>query len=357
MKNRRGLGRGLDALLSDDDDAGLTPSVPESAGPESFPAKAGIRSRDSGTDSDSKTGSVPQQESFTAKAGTRSAPDGGAKESARMIPLSRLRPGAHQPRRDFNEAALEELAESVRLHGVLQPLLARPIPNRSGEYEIVAGERRWRAAGLAGLVEVPALVREMSDESALFAALVENLQRTDLNPMERARGIARLVSELGLTHAEAGANVGLSRPAVTNILRLLDLSEPVRGLLESGKLDPGHARALLGLPEGLQLEAARRIASGGLSAREAERLARRLASEAKGETDGSVDGGKSGGAGAGKSPVAGLDADTRMLERELSSKLSARTEIRPRKDGGGKLTIHYGSLEALDLGVLAKLRK
>ena len=176
----------------------------------------------------------------------------------------------------------------------------------------------------------------------MFSALVENLQRTDLNPLERARGVLRLVEDLGMTHAEAGAEVGLSRPAVTNILRLLELSPAVQRMMESGGLEAGHARALLGLGAEAQLAAARRIAAGGLSAREAERLAKRLSGR-----DGS-----GGGAGA----DGGGGGDVRILERELSSLLKSRTEIRHRKGGGGRLTIHYGSLDALDR-VLARLRK
>ena len=304
MKNRRGLGKGLDALLSEDSD------LDSPGGSESTVASA-------------KGGEVSDKR-------------------PRMIALSDLRPGSHQPRRDFDEEGLEELADSIRRRGVLQPVLARPLGGGEG-WEIVAGERRWRAARLAGLTEIPAAVREMTDREAMFAALAENLQRADLNPMERARGLSRLVEDLGMTQAEAGAEVGLSRPAVANVLRLLELSPEVQRMVEAGRLEAAHARALVGLSVEMQTEAARRIARGGLSAREAESLARRM-SAAKGAGKASGDAGGEG------------DADVRILERELSSKLKARTEIRHRKDGGGRVTIHYGSLEGLDR-VLAKLRK
>ena len=332
MKNRRGLGKGLDALLAADPD--LTDS------PAETPANIT-------TDSPPP----PPPHSPSADSGGK----GGRAAGTRMLRLSDLRPGPQQPRRDFNEAGLEELAESIRRHGVLQPILARPLKKGKGgdgegdgwewEWEIVAGERRWRAAQLAGLREIPAAVREMSDREAMFAALVENLQRADLNPLERARGISRLVEDLGMTQAEAGAEVGLSRSAVANILRLLELSPGVRRMVESGGLDAAHARALLGLGAAAQLEAARRIVSRGLSAREAERLARRMGAMER-EKPEAADGGK----------LESADGDVRMLERELSSKLKSRAEIRHRKDGGGRLTIHYGSLEALDR-ILAKLRK
>ena len=323
MKNRRGLGKGLDALLAEDSDS-----------PEFTPERAAAEKGAAKKSSDAGAG---------AESGGRR---GGSaeKSAARMFPLSDLRPGTHQPRRNFDEESLEELAESIRRHGVLQPLLVRPLGGGEG-WEIVAGERRWRAAQMAGVREIPAAVREMTDKEAMFAALVENLQREDLNPMERARGILRLVEDLGMTHAAAGAEVGLTRSAVSNILRLLELSSAVQRMVEEGKLEAGHARALAALSPEAQQEAARRIVSRKLSAREAEALAKRMSRGA----DGGGSGGKKGGEGA-------KDADIRGLEREMSSRLKARTEIQHRKSGGGKLTIHYGSLDALD-GILAKLRK
>ena len=308
MKSRRGLGKGLDALLAEDSGSPDSPAVATGAG-AGAPAAA------------------------AAAADTAGGP--------RMLALSDLRPGSHQPRRDFDEGELAELAESIRRRGVLQPILARPLGGGAG-WEIVAGERRWRAARLAGLREIPAAVREMSDREAMFAALVENLQRADLNPMERARGILRLVEDLGMTHAEAGAEVGLARPAVSNMLRLLELAPDIQRMVESGKLEAGHARTLLALDAAARTEAARQISARGLSVREAEKLAKRLA-------------GKSGGKGEKAGKLAG-DADIQALERELSSRLKSRAEIRHRKDGGGKLTIHYGSLDGLDR-ILAKLRK
>ena len=318
MKNRRGLGKGLDALLAEDSDS--TEFTPER------------RPADESGEGVGRVGEKNRELTLSSE----------KRGGVRMFGLSDLRPGSHQPRRNFDEGSLGELAESIRRHGVLQPLLVRPLGGGLG-WEIVAGERRWRAARLAELDSVPAVVREMTDREAMFAGLVENLQREDLNPMERARGILRLVEDLGMTHAAAGAEVGLTRSAVTNILRLLELSVEVQRLVEGGKLDAGHARALLGLSAEAQREAAGRIIARGLSAREAEALAKRM-----GGTGGN---GRKGGKKEGVK-----DGDLRILERELSSRLKARTEIHPGKGGGGKLTIHYGTLDALD-GILAKLRK
>ena len=315
MKNRRGLGKGLDALLSEDSDLDSPGGVASTGAASTGAASAGEEGKATG--------------------------DATSDKRPRMIALSDLRPGRHQPRRDFDEGSLAALADSIRRRGVLQPILARPLGGGEG-WEIVAGERRWRAARLAGLTEIPAAVREMTEREAMFAALTENLQRADLNPMERARGLLRLVEDLGMTQAEAGAEVGLSRPAVANVLRLLELSPEAQRMVEAGKLEAAHARALVGLSVEMQMEAARRIASRGLSAREAESLAKRMGREGAAKSSG-----ETGGDG---------DADIRILERELSSKLKSRAEIRHRKDGGGRLTIHYGSLEALDR-VLAKLRK
>ena len=265
-----------------------------------------------------------------AKAGQSGA---GAQE----IAIAELRPGTGQPRRYFDEAELQALAASIKEQGVVQPLIVRSVDG--GGYGIVAGERRWRAAQLAGLSMVPAVVREMSDKEALMAALVENIQRADLNPVEQGRGIGRMIEELGLTHAEAADKLGMSRAAVSNTLRLLSLSSVALRLVEEGRLEAGHARALLPLSAAQQKMAATQIIKKNLSARQAEKLARQLlaADEVKGG-------------------AAGKDGDTRRLEDELSSHLSLRTEIFHRKNGGGKLVLHYGSVESLER-VVKKLRR
>ena len=298
MKPRRGLGRGLDALLAEDADFS-----------ETAPARTPSESSEPSAQNDSAARPSSDSEAEKSKGG------GGVK----MVAVADLRPGSHQPRRNFDEKELAELAESIRRRGILQPILARPSADGTGGgggWEIVAGERRWRAARRAGLREVPVLVRGMSDREAMFSALVENLQRTDLNPLERARGVLRLVEDLGMTHAEAGAEVGLSRPAVTNILRLLELSPAVQRMMESGGLEAGHARALLGLGAEAQLAAARRIAAGGLSAREAERLAKRLSGR-----DGSDGGaGADGGGGGGRSDFgAGVVVAVEVADRDSPS--------------------------------------
>lgn len=238
-----------------------------------------------------------------------------------------LQPGKFQPRTQMNQAALQELAESIRTQGVMQPILVRPTAN--GRHEIVAGERRWRAARMAGLTSVPVLVRELTDNQALAAALIENMQREDLNPLEEATGIARLTQEFGLTHAAAAEALGKSRAAVSNLLRLLELAPPVRELLAQGKLDMGHARALLALPALRQVELARTAAAKQWSVREVERRV----------------------SGAVRKPAARVprpaDRDVLRLQEELAQNLGTKVSIKPRGKGG-VLLIDYGSLDALD---------
>ncbi len=205
--------------------------------------------------------------------------ESGARESLQMLAIDRLRPGKYQPRTRMDEASLDELAQSIRDHGVMQPVLVRPV--EGGRFEIIAGERRWRAAQRAGLKDVPALVKEVPDQSALAIALIENIQREDLNPLEQANGIHRLIGEFGLTHEAAAKAVGRSRSAVTNLLRLRDLANPVQEYLMGGKLDMGHARALLGLAAAQQAAAAARVVAQGLSVRETERLVHHLAHPGK----------------------------------------------------------------------------
>lgn len=258
----------------------------------------------------------------------------GAAEAAREVAVDQLRPGRGQPRRRFDKDELLALAESIRRQGVIQPIIARP--GKTG-FEIVAGERRWRAAQMAGIKTVPAVVREITDRQMIMFALVENLQRADLSATEQARGIHRMTEELGMTHEEAGRQLGLSRAAVTNLLRLLSLSAPVLQLLDEKKLDAGHARALLPLPARQQQEAARKIIAQGLSARAAESLAKKI--------------GKGGGS---KKPGSGKDADTRALESELSVALKTRVQIQGGKSG--RMTIHYANLESLDR-IIRKLKR
>ena len=256
--------------------------------------------------------------------------------SLRSVPVERIRRGRHQPRRIVDESALEELAHSVRSRGIVQPIVVRPTGN--GGFEIVAGERRWRAAQMAGLHEVPVVVRECSDSEAAAVALIENIQREDLNPMEEAEGYRTLAGEFGLTHQELADTVGRSRSSVSNTLRLLELNRDVRALVEQGELDMGHARALLALSGAEQSETAAEVVRRGLSARETEKLVR---AKAKGET--AATGPKS------------RDPDVVRLETELAERLGAKVRIDHKAKGRGSVTIHYSSLEALD-GILQRIR-
>ena len=249
-----------------------------------------------------------------------------------------LQPGKYQPRTRMNEAALRELAESIKAQGIIQPILVRPVAG--GRYEIIAGERRWRAAQLAGLSAVPVLVRTVPDNAALAMALIENIQREDLNPLEQAKGIQRLVTEFGITHDKAAEMVGRSRSAVTNLLRLLGLAEPVRDLLQQGKLDMGHARALLALTGIRQIETARLVAERGMSVRDTEKLVGRLVAGV-----------------AGKKPRRVTDRDILRLQEDLAQKLGTAVAIKTgAKQGSGKLTIAYNTLDQLD-AVLARLMR
>lgn len=256
-----------------------------------------------------------------------------------QIPVASVRPGKYQPRTRMDDAALAELAESVRARGVLQPIVVRPLPG--GEHEILAGERRWRAARLAGLERVPAIVRPVADDAALAIGLIENIQREDLNPIEEAAGVRRLIDEFGLTHEEAARSVGRSRSAVTNLLRLLDLAASVRELLESRQIDMGHARALLALGKARQVELAGQVVARGLSVRETEHLVQRSLAGPAARKSGS--GGR-------------VDADTRRLQESISEALGTTVAIKPRRGGRGSVVIDYASLDQLD-GIVARLRR
>ncbi|MEN3352212.1 MAG: ParB family transcriptional regulator, chromosome partitioning protein [Betaproteobacteria bacterium] len=283
MVKAKGLGRGLDALLGDDD------------------------------------------------------PPPRAEDGLRNIGIDELQSGKYQPRSQMEQTTLAELAESIKSQGVMQPILVRTIS--PGRYEIIAGERRWRAARMAGLKTVPALIKEIPDQQALAAALIENIQREDLNPLEEATGIQRLTQEFGLTHQAIADTLGRSRAAVTNLLRLLELAPPVRELLAEGRLDMGHARALLALPVARQIELAREAAQQGLSVREVEQ---RVANALKNVQT--------------RRPR--VDRDITRLEEEWSDRLGTTVQIKPRGKRGGKLMLAYRSLDELEhlLEKLARLQ-
>ena len=275
----------------------------------------------------------------TASAEPAPATDGDA---LRDIPVELLQRGQYQPRVDMRQDTLDDLAASIKAQGVVQPIVVRPVASSGGEkrYEIIAGERRWRAAQLAGLAEVPAVVREIPDEAAIAMALIENIQRENLNPLEEARALDRLIREFGLTHAEAAQAVGRSRASVSNLLRLQDLSEKVKPMLEDRQLEMGHARALLAIQNPTQqLDAARQVVKKGLSVRETERLVRRM-----------LDTGKK----PPRKPPA-PNADVRRLEIEVSEKLGAKVSVQHTSKGAGKLVISYNSLDELD-GILKHIK-
>jgi ParB family chromosome partitioning protein len=303
MTKKKRLGRGLDALLS-------KPAV---------------------------TATAPVRTDATA--------DELAADQLRKIPVELLQRGQYQPRVDMRQDSLEELAKSIKAQGVVQPIVARPLGDDgsgSTRYEIIAGERRWRAAQMAGLAEIPAVIRPVEDEAAIAMALIENIQRENLNPLEEAGALQRLVDEFDLTHAEAAEAVGRSRASVSNLLRLLELSEKVKALLESRELEMGHARALLALTNPRQqLDAAREVVRKGLSVRATEALVRRM---------------QSGDAGRKKAaPPETANADIRRLETEISDKLGAKVKIDHANKGYGKLVISYNNLDELD-GILKHIK-
>jgi len=260
--------------------------------------------------------------------------------------LDDMVPGVYQPRTRMDEGALYELAESIKAQGIMQPILVRKLAagDNAGKYEIIAGERRFRAARIAGLAEVPVLVREVPDEAAAAMALIENIQREDLNPLEEAEALARLVSEFSLTHAEAAQAVGRSRASVSNLLRLIDLPIGVRVLLETRRLEMGHARALLTLAPELATKLAEEAAEQGWSVREVEHRAQQFAA------------GKVPGARKAKPSPTAPQADIASLETELSESLGTKVAIAHGRGGKGKLVIHYTDLDTLE-GVLERLRR
>jgi ParB family transcriptional regulator, chromosome partitioning protein len=256
-------------------------------------------------------------------------------ETLSALPIENLQPGKYQPRTGMDPERLAELAASIRAHGVVQPVVVRRIG--AERYEIVAGERRWRAAQQAGLNEIPVVIRDIPDQSAIAIALIENIQREDLNPLEEAQALKRLIDEFDLTHQDAADAVGRSRAAVSNLLRLLELAPEARKLLEAKRIDMGHARALLTLPTLLQVRLATLAADNGWSVRELEAEARRAQSQPKGKSE------------------PRRDANIQSLETELSERLAAAVAIQQGRAGRGKLVISYNSLDELD-GILARIR-
>ena len=265
-----------------------------------------------------------------------------AGDSLRTLPVDALAPGKYQPRRAMDADKLTELAESIKAQGVIQPIVVRQLPDRT--YEIIAGERRWRASKQAGLVDIPVVVRQADDRTVVAMALIENIQREDLNPLEEAQALQRLIDEFDLTHAQAAEAVGRSRAAVSNLLRLLELPPAIRALLEARRLEMGHARALLTLSPDLASKLASDAAEHGWSVREVEHRAQQFAAGKVPSTSKKANGGK-------PRP----QADIASLETELSESLGTRVSIAHGRGGKGRLVIHYSDLDTLD-GVLEKLR-
>jgi ParB family transcriptional regulator, chromosome partitioning protein len=259
------------------------------------------------------------------------------------LPVDLLQRGKYQPRADMRAETLGELADSIKSRGLVQPILVRPLPrpnrSESQRYEIIAGERRWRAAQMAGLAEIPAVIREVPDEDAVSMALIENIQREDLNPLEEARALLRLVDEFGLTHQAAAEAVGRSRAAVSNLLRLMELTDEVKQMLEGRQIEMGHARALLGLTlRRQQIEVASLVAKKELSVRDTEALVRRIINPRTAE-----------------STPAAVDPDIRRLETEIADKLGAKVAFQHAASGKGKLIVSYNSLDELE-GILAHIQ-
>jgi len=263
---------------------------------------------------------------------------GGAREVLQSLPLDLIRPGRFQPRSVFDQERLSELADSIRAQGVVQPIVVRPLEEGDGDYELIAGERRWRAAQIAGLERIPAVVRDVPDEVSVAMALIENIQREDLNPLEEATALRRLIDDFSMTHQEAADAVGRSRTAVTNLLRLLELMQEVKDMIDMRLIEMGHARALLSLDDDLQVQAAREVVRKRLSVRETENLVRRLQQSKKQKGHRRV------------------DPDILALQNRLGEALGARVHIQHQASGKGRLVISYnnadefqGILERLDL--------
>jgi ParB family chromosome partitioning protein len=261
--------------------------------------------------------------------------DDEAAGELQTLAVDLLRPGKYQPRTRMDPGSLEELAASIKAQGVMQPILVRPVEGAG--YEIIAGERRWRAAQIADLAEVPCLVREIPDEAALAMSLIENIQREDLNPLEEAGGIQRLIDEFAMTHQQAADAVGRSRPAASNLLRLLNLARPVQELLMAGDIDMGHARAILPLDGASQIQLANQVAARGLSVRDTERLVQQAVNPRP------------------KKASPPPDRDLQRLEEEIADVVGATVRIKANRKGAGEITLRFGDLDQLD-GLLARLR-
>lgn len=255
----------------------------------------------------------------------------------KKLPVDLMQRGKYQPRIDMHPETLQELADSIKAQGVVQPIVVRPIGDGK-RYEIIAGERRWRASQMAGLHEVPCVVRDVPDQAAMAMALIENIQREDLNPMEEARALQRLIQEFELTHQQTAEAVGRSRAAVSNLLRLLDLEDEVKTMLENGDMEMGHARALLALSGEAQRSAARTVVAKGLSVRETEQMVRRLQAEPGEQTAPKRE-----------------DPNIRQLQEELSQRIGAAVKFQHGASGKGKMVIQYNSLDELD-GILERIR-
>ena len=260
-----------------------------------------------------------------------------AESELRHLAIDLMQRGKYQPRVDMHNDSLQELADSIRAQGVVQPIVVRPIGG--GKYEIIAGERRWRASQLAGLHEIPAVVRDVPDSAAIAIALIENIQRENLNPIEEARALQRLLNEFEMTHQQAAEAVGRSRASVSNLLRLQELNEDVQQMMIRGELEMGHGRALLGLRGGAQSTAAAKVAKQGLSVRETEQIVRRDTESEK----------------RARPKTTHLDPDIRRFQEQLSEKLGAKVQIQHSARGKGKLVIDYNSLEELD-GILGHIK-
>ncbi len=310
---KRGLGRGLDALLG-----------PAARAPQPAPEAAPV---------DEAAPPVPAAELKAVPPAAETEPASGA---LRHLPVDIIQRGKYQPRVDMHQESLQDLADSIGEQGVVQPIVVRGV--EEGRYEIIAGERRWRAAQLAGLHEIPAVVRAVDDRGAIAIALIENIQRENLNPLEEARALKRLIDEFEMTHEQAAQAVGRSRAAVSNLLRLLDLEDMVKGMVERGELEMGHARALLALSGTRQVEAARQVIAKGLTVRATERLVQQLQQPRR------------------PAPaVAGKNPDVQRLEANLADRLGARVLIRQGRGGKGRLEIRYNSLDELD-GILEHIK-
>ena len=320
MTAKKKLGRGLDALLS-------------RPGSDQRSSLLGDKKQQDVEESSQPAPSATKSSEIEPQTTTS---DGGAEANLRNIPVDLIQPGKYQPRTDMHETTLEELASSIKQQGVMQPIVLRPIS--SNRYEIIAGERRWRATQLAGLHTIPAIIKEVSDESAIAMSLIENIQRENLNPIEEAMALKRLQDEFDLTQQEVAEAVGKSRATVTNLIRLIGLNPDVRRMVEHGDLEMGHARALLSLPDPQQSEAARSVVGKGLSVRQTESLVRRLLAGS-----------------GGKRSKPAVDPDIKNLEEDLSSRLGAKVLIQHTAKGRGKLILKYNSVDELE-GILGHIK-